>query len=184
MTLGVMHRETKTHGYTVYHELVKWQADTWTKIQPGSIYHALSQLEKEGLIINEGITPGSRGSSKTLYAISAKGEEELKKLVRSALVSYDQEELTAGLAFMSVLTRQETIALAEERLRLHKGVVAFMKALPTNDEPATPAQHPAIISSWTNIFSATLTWQKQFVHDLRSGKYVFAEEQTLAAEVR
>lgn len=176
MVLGVMHREQKTHGYTVYHALVSWQADTWTKVRPGSIYHALSQLEKEGFITNEGQTAGSKGAAKTLYAISQTGENELKKLIRTALISYDQEQFTAGLAFMSVLTRQEVIDLAKQRLQMHRETVSFMKTLPRNDTPDTPAQHEAIITSWTAIFSATYIWQKQFLQDLQAGKYIFAGE--------
>lgn len=176
MVLGVMHQERITHGYTVYHALVSWQADTWTKIRPGSIYHALTQLEKEGRIINKGTAAGSKGSAKTLYEISASGEDELKKLVRLALVSYDQEQFTAGLAFMAVLTRQEAIDLAKERLHMHSETIDFMNTLPRSDTPDTPAQHLAIITSWTTIFSATHTWQKQFLQDLQRGKYTFAGE--------
>jgi DNA-binding PadR family transcriptional regulator len=179
MVLGVMHREQKTHGYTVYHALVSWQADTWTKIRPGSIYHALSQLEKEGLITNAGQVAGSKGAAKTLYVISQTGEDELKKLIRTALVSYDQEQFTAGLAFMSVLARQEVINLAKQRLQMHHETVKFMKALPRNDTPDTPAQHEAIITSWTAIFNITHIWQKQFLQDLQTGKYVFADEPEL-----
>ncbi len=176
MVLGVMHRERKTHGYTVYHALVSWQAETWTKIRPGSIYHALGQLEKEGLVINEGLTLGNKGSAKTLYAISTTGEEELKNLIRTALVSYDQEQFTAGLAFMSILSREEVIGLATQRLQAHRETISFMKMLPRNDMPDTPAQHSAIITSWTSVFSATHAWQKQFLQDLQSGKYVFVDD--------
>ena len=176
MVLGVMHREKQAHGYQVYRELVSWQAETWTKIRPGSIYHALTQLSKEGMLINEGLEDGQKGSSKTIYSITDKGEAELVKLVEEALVSYDQEVFTAGLAFMSILTRRRTIQLSEVRLDNHEKTLAFLNELPRDNIPATPKQHTAIISSWSVLFYSSAEWQKRFVNELKNGMYRFIEE--------
>lgn len=173
MVLGVMHQHRQTHGYQVYHDLTSWQAETWTKIRPGSIYHALTQLEKQGMLTNHGLKDGQKGSSKTVYSITKKGEHELVALVEQALVSYDQEVFTAGLAFMSVLSRQKAISLAEERLNNHTETVVFLSKLPRTDVPATPQQHSAIITSWSAVFEATAKWQRQFIRDLKSGMYRF-----------
>lgn len=176
MVLGVVHRHKQTHGYQVYHDLVSWQAETWTKIRPGSIYHALAQLEKQGMLINHGHKDGQKGLSKTIYSMTDAGEAELIKLVKQALVSYDQESFTAGLAFMSILSRSTAILLAEERLRKHKETVDFLAKLPRTDMPSTPAQHSAIITSWSAIFDVTATWQRQFIDDLKNGMYGFRDK--------
>lgn len=176
MVLGVMHQHKQTHGYQVYHELISWQAESWTKIRPGSIYHALTQLEKQGMLLNHGLKDGQKGLSKTVYSITKKGESELLRLIEEALLSYDQEAFTAGLAFMSVLSRQKATLLAEERLNNHTATVIFLSKLPRTDVPATPQQHSAIITSWSAVFDATAKWQRQFIRDLKSGLYRFEDD--------
>lgn len=176
MVLGVTHRHKQAHGYRVLHDLKSWQAENWTKIRPGSIYHALTQLTKEGLLTEEGTEKGSRGSSKTIYTLTKKGERELLVLIEEALVSYDQEVFTAGLAFMSVLPRARAIACAEERLVNFEKTVEFLEELPRNDKPETPKMHSAIISSWSAVFSSSTEWQRQFVKDLKSGVYEFCDD--------
>lgn len=176
MVLGVVHRRKQTHGYQVLHDLTSWQAETWTKIRPGSIYHALTQLTKEDMLTEEGVERGGRGSSKTVYALTKKGEEELFALIEEALISYDQEIFTAGLAFMSILPRARVIERAEERLANFEKTVEFLEELPRSDKPETPKQHSAIISSWSAVFSSSTAWQQQYVEDLKRGIYEFCDD--------
>lgn len=177
MVLGVVHRHKKTHGYQVLRDLTSWQAETWTKIRPGSIYHALTQLTKEGLLTEEGIEEGGRGSSKTLYSLTKEGENELVRLIEDALISYDQEVFTAGLAFMTILPRECALRHAEERLVNFKKTVEFLEALPRDDRPKTPKEHSAIISSWSAVFSSLTAWQEHFVEDVKRGVYEFSDDQ-------
>lgn len=176
MVLGVIYRHEQTHGYQVLHDLKSWQAETWTKICPGSIYHALTQLTKEGMLSEEGVEKGGRGSSKTIYALTEKGEKELFTLIEDALISYDQEVFTAGLAFMSVLPRARVIERAEERLANFEKTVDFLEELPRSDKPETPKMHSAIISSWSAVFSSSTEWQRQYVKDLKCGMYEFCDD--------
>lgn len=177
MVLGVIYRHKKTHGYQVLRDLSSWQAETWTKIRPGSIYHALMQLTKEGLLTEEGVEEGSRGASKTLYSLTKEGENELVRLIEGALISYDQEVFTAGLAFMSILPRTRALRCAEERLVNFKKTVAFLEALPRDDRPETPKDHSAIISSWSAVFGSLTVWQQHFVEDVKRGVYEFRDDQ-------
>ena len=176
IVLGVIYRRKQTHGYQVLHDVTSWQAETWTKVRPGSIYHALSQLTKEGMLIEKGLEKGGRGSSKTIYALTAKGKKELLILIEDALISYDQEIFTAGLAFMSALPRVRVIECAKERLANFEKTVEFLEGLPRDDKPATPKQHSAIISSWSAVFSSSTAWQRQYIKDLEDGIYGFCDD--------
>ena len=176
MVLGVIRRRGQTHGYQVLHDLTSWQAETWTKIRPGSVYHALAQLTKEGVLVEKDTEKGGRGSAKTIYALTKKGEKELFALIEDALVSYDQEIFTAGLAFMSMLPRAHALTRDKERLTNLEKTVEFLENLPRNDIPETPKQNSAIISSWSAIFSSSAVWQRQFVEDLHHGKYEFCDD--------
>lgn len=73
-----------THGYEIQKFLQMSGIDSWTKIQSGSIYYALTKLEKQGCIkeLREEKT-GSR--VRKIYQISAKGKEELNRSIQSEL---------------------------------------------------------------------------------------------------
>src|SRR5690606_27723982 len=93
LVLGVMRRQQPTHGYAVRQELLSWRADTWTNVKPGSIYHALKQLTQEGKLRALGTEGSSHGPGRTIFELTAAGEDEFRTLMDAALVSIDMEEL-------------------------------------------------------------------------------------------
>lgn len=73
-----------THGYEIQKFIQLNQMDSWTKIQSGSIYYALSKLEKEGhiaLFKEENVGAKVR----KIYKITEQGKEELSKCVQEEL---------------------------------------------------------------------------------------------------
>ncbi|MBE1582569.1 PadR family transcriptional regulator [Nonomuraea angiospora] len=50
LVLGVVRLHGQAHGYLVGSELESWEAGQWAGLRSGSIYHALRQLAKEGLL--------------------------------------------------------------------------------------------------------------------------------------
>lgn len=176
MVLGVLSTAETTHGYMIFRRIHDWQSETWTDIKPGSIYHALTYLDKKGLVDNKGIKTESKGPAATSYKINERGLEELQTLIREALISYDQETFTAGLAWMHLLPRSEVLALARQRLQQFEATCQFMRALPREDKPQSPDKHPEIIESWTAIFDATVEWSRTFIAHIEAGKYTFEGE--------
>ena len=175
MVLGVVHQEKQAHGYKVYSELMSWQAKEWSKVRPGSIYHALSQLEKEGFLAGVPTAEGS-GLAKRNYTITSAGEKEFVGLVEKALVEYDLDLFAAGIAFMHHLPRARVIELAQQRLKAYREVNVFLDTLPREAVPSTPAKHPEIVGMWTSFFSDTARWQKNFIKHLEEGEYSFIDE--------
>lgn len=176
MVLGILHDADETHGYTILQKLNSWQAETWTSIKPGSVYHALGQLEKHHLAENTGSKQGG-GPAATGYKITQAGKQELYGLIEKALVSYDQEEFTAGLAWMHLLPRKKVVDLTKQRLEAYYELNAFMATLPQESIPKIPSENPEIIGSWQAIFAATTTWQEGFLKRIESGSHRFKDEQ-------
>lgn len=170
--LQVTRRAFKYNPATV---LTSWRAETWSKTRPGSIYHALTQLEKEGFIQRVGSTK-NQGPSRTNYRITASGGHELVHLIEKALVDYDLEIFAAGVAFMHELPRRRVIELAKQRLKAYEEVSTFLETLPQEKRPTTPAKHPEIIGAWKHFFDGTGAWQQGFIERLESGYYLFDGE--------
>src|SRR3982750_1813590 len=81
-------------------ELQSWGAESWAKIKPGSIYHALKKAAANGLL-TEHAEPGNSGPERVLYRVTARGRDEIVELVRDGLRrTHDATMLNASIAML------------------------------------------------------------------------------------
>ena len=59
LVLGAVRQHGRAHGYQVRNDLEYWGAHEWSNAKPGSIYHALKQLAKQGLLVAHEIAPST-----------------------------------------------------------------------------------------------------------------------------
>jgi DNA-binding PadR family transcriptional regulator len=111
MVLGLLNDSPKS-GYAVQKWLEESSADAWADVQIGSIYHALRQMEKEGLLqVQANIQTGYR--SKAIYTITEAGRTEFRQLLRDALQTLPRSFPAAFytmLVFVEELPRTEILA--------------------------------------------------------------------------
>ncbi|MHC1684722.1 MAG: PadR family transcriptional regulator [Clostridiaceae bacterium] len=109
-----------THGYDIQRFLEINGIDQWARIQSGSIYYALSKLEKQGYIytLREERT-GVR--IRKVYAISDTGKEELNRTLKEELLkpiaSIESEKYMIYMMF-NKLPREEIISLLNEHIKV------------------------------------------------------------------
>lgn len=73
-----------THGYEIQKFIQATGLDTWAKVKSGSIYYALSKMEKNGEVeLYKEETIGSK--VRKIYKITDKGKEELKNTIEEEL---------------------------------------------------------------------------------------------------
>ncbi|WP_280438032.1 PadR family transcriptional regulator [Nocardia carnea] len=177
LVLGVTRRQQPTHGYAVRRELLSWRADTWTNVQPGSIYHAVKQLTQEGKLRTLGTEGGSRGPGRTLFELTPEGETEFFERLGTALTSADMEELGAGIAFMEALPRAEVIAkLREQRSRseaIRTDLLAMVTDFPGRHEPP---HFPDLLELWSGVFANLTGWTSGVLDRLERGEYRLADD--------
>lgn len=75
-----------THGYEIQRFIEVNELDQWTKIQSGSIYYALSKLEKDGLIEHTG-KKNTAAKSRKVYHITDAGRQRLSDLIKETIAS-------------------------------------------------------------------------------------------------
>jgi DNA-binding PadR family transcriptional regulator len=176
LVLGAFARRSHAHGYRIYRDLIDWRVETWTRVKPGSIYHALSQLETQGMIKPQESTEAKLGPARTEYNLTANGQAEFIALLESALKSIDFIELSAGIAFMEMLPRKRVITLLQKRITALKETSTFLKNLPTEASPSEPSKHPELINVWVDHFEYAVMSTEKLVSLLQAGKYVFKDE--------
>jgi DNA-binding PadR family transcriptional regulator len=174
LVLGGVRSLGRAHGYQIRSELLSWGTDEWANVNPGSIYHALKQLSKDGLLLAHDVEESDAGPPRTDYEVTQKGDAEFFRLLTDALRKVDQRQdmLWAGLGFLSELPRAMAIGLLKERLS------------ELEDWRASVAPH---LGAWDHslqellglrVYSAETgaEWTRGLIARLEGGAYVMADE--------
>lgn len=107
-----------THGYEIQQFISMSGIDQWTKIQSGSIYYALTKLEKEkNIAIQREERTGSR--VRKIYAITEQGKNtllaELRQEISAPLCSIGSAKFMIT-PFLSILPKDEVATLITAHL--------------------------------------------------------------------
>ncbi|MGW3659292.1 PadR family transcriptional regulator [Streptomyces sp. NPDC005151] len=180
LVLGAVRQHGRAHGYQVRNDLEYWGAHEWSNAKPGSVYHALKQMAKQGLLIAHEIAPSAAGGPpRTEYEITEKGTEEYLSLLRAALTSYDQkmDVLSAGIGFIVDLERSEAVALLKERVA---GLAAWRASVTEyytpQDGPESLGHIGEIMNMWVHSADAGAEWTRGLIERIEGGAYTFAGE--------
>lgn len=177
LVLGGVRRFGRAHGYEVRRELMSWGSDEWAHVNPGSIYHALKQLAKEGLLRAHDVEESDAGPPHTDYEITEAGRAEFLRLLRCAISTVDvrhPEMLTAGLGFLTELTRAEAVRLLRDRL---DGLAGWRASVEPDLREQDPADHlRELLGWWVHSADSATVWTRGLVERLEAGAYVMAGE--------
>ncbi|HXL91820.1 MAG TPA: PadR family transcriptional regulator [Streptosporangiaceae bacterium] len=83
--LGALARHGAMYGHQIRRDARMDRADLWSDVRPGSLYGALHRLAAEGLIEEVRTEQSGNLPARTVYAITAEGQRELRALRAEAL---------------------------------------------------------------------------------------------------
>ncbi|MER0241321.1 PadR family transcriptional regulator [Streptomyces sp. HSW2009] len=180
LVLGAVRHHGRAHGYMVRNDLEYWGAHDWANTKPGSIYHALKQMAKQGLLLAHDVAPSvAGGPPRVEYEVTDEGEEAFFALLRESLSDWKPklDLLSAAIGFIVELPREEVIALLKQRLA---GLEGWRTSV---TEYYTPAEGPAslghigeIMELWVTTADDGLEWTRGLIQRLEAGSYVMAGE--------
>ncbi|MFB7595735.1 PadR family transcriptional regulator [Streptomyces sp. NPDC056160] len=180
LVLGAVRQHGRAHGYQVRNDLEYWGAHEWSNAKPGSVYHALKQMAKQGMLHAHEIAPSTAGGPPRVeYEITDKGTDEYFSLLRASLTSYDQrpDVLTAALGFMVDLERAEALALLEERVRsIGEWRRSVTEYYTPEDGPGRLGHIGEIMNFWVHLADTGAEWTRGLIDRVRGGAYTFAGE--------
>ncbi|GAA3969957.1 PadR family transcriptional regulator [Streptomyces marokkonensis] len=180
LVLGAVRQHGRAHGYQVRNDLEYWGAHEWSNAKPGSIYHALKQMAKQGLLHAHEIAPSTAGGPpRTEYEITQAGTEEYFSLLRASLTAYDQKPdvLAGALGLMVDLEREEVLALLEERIRaIGKWRRSVTEYYTPEDGPGQLGHIGEIMNLWVHSADTGAEWTRALIERIRGGAYTFAGE--------
>ncbi|MGW1410048.1 PadR family transcriptional regulator [Streptomyces sp. NPDC002403] len=180
LVLCAVRQHGRAHGYQVRNDLEYWGAHEWSNAKPGSVYHALKQMAKQGLLVAHETAPSTAGGPpRTEYEITEQGDEEYFTLLRAALTSYDQKPdvLSAALGGIVDLERSEAVALLKERVA---GLAAWRATVTEHyvpeGGPEAVGHIGEIMNLWVHSADAGAEWTRGLIARIEGGAYTFAGE--------
>ncbi|EDY42519.2 PadR family transcriptional regulator [Streptomyces sp. SPB074] len=180
LVLGVVRGFGRTHGYQVRAELLSWGIEDWANVKPGSIYHALRQSAKAGLLeaIEIGDWPG-----RVDYRVTPAGDEEFFRLLVDALErpEHRADTLSAGLALLPALSRARAVAALSRRLEALEAQEAreARDAAPRAQAPPPDRLPPHLGELLTvrgRYARLDAEWTRDLLRRVRAGEYAMADE--------
>ncbi|WP_026118839.1 PadR family transcriptional regulator [Nocardiopsis salina] len=180
LVLGSVRHHGRAHGYQVRGDLEAWGAHEWSTAKPGSIYHALKQLDRQGLLAAHEAEPSAAGGPpRVVYSITEEGTHTFFTLLRRALSSPGTklDVLSAGLGFMVDLPRHEVAGLLRERLDGLRAWHASVSEYYSPDQGPTSLGHIGeIMDLWVHTADSSAAWTHGLIERIEAGAHVFAGE--------
>lgn len=180
LVLGAVRMHGRAHGYQVRNDLEYWGAHEWSNAKPGSIYHALKQMAKQGLLLAHETAPSTAGGPpRTEYEVTEEGLAEYRTLLRDAIRSYDQnlDVLSAAIGFIVDLPREEAVALLKERVEGMKEWRDSVTEYYTPEEgPESLGHIGEIMNLWVHSADTGAEWARGLIERIEGGAYTFAGE--------
>lgn len=179
LVLGAVRRHGRAHGYQVRNDLEFWGADEWSNTKPGSIYHALKQMAKQGLLHAYESAPSTAGGPpRTEYEVTEQGTAEYFSLLREALTSRDKMDLlAAGIGFIVDLSREEAVTLLKRRI---KGIEGWRESVTEYYKPEEGPEQLGhigeIMHMWVHSADVDAEWTRGLIERIEGGAYIFAGE--------
>lgn len=116
--LGLL-RMRPMHGYEIQQAIQLSHMDEWANVLSGSIYYSLNKMEQEGFIRTQAEErTGAR--LRKIYAITDKGEERFRQLVRESLCLAPhpvKSDFAVGINWIELIPKAEALSILEENLR-------------------------------------------------------------------
>ncbi|GAB3455820.1 PadR family transcriptional regulator [Streptomonospora sediminis] len=181
LVLGAVRASGRAHGYQVRRELLMWGAEQWANVKPGSIYHALRQLLKAGMLRSAGVEESGEGPERTLFELTTAGEDEFTRILSKALSdsSVKPEFFGAGITFMTAQPRDRVTSLLRFRLARLEGDLQSLQTMLADDGAAAdkPPHVWELFRSWIVAGEAAADFTRELIGRLEGGAYTMAGEQ-------
>jgi DNA-binding PadR family transcriptional regulator len=165
--------ERSMHPYEMASTLRERQKDASIKLNYGSLYTVVDQLQRAELITPQETTRDGRRPERTTYAITDAGiarmRDWMRDLVRKPAKEYPQFE--AALSLLGVLPPGEAVDLLDERAaRLEEAIGGMRRLLAEHAAQGLPRLFMMENEYELAMFEAELSWVRGFAREIRGGE--------------
>jgi len=126
LILGVLHRGN-FHPYEIKRRLKNAMVECYTDVDVGTLYYAIRQLAKDGLIVAVRQERVARGGMRTVYAISANGKRRFQELLNQQFAAEGSVAETVYAAMLFLQFSNLSLIAGLLRTRISRETEAIRK---------------------------------------------------------
>jgi DNA-binding PadR family transcriptional regulator len=174
-----MLREQSMHPYEMQRVMHQRHTDELLALKRGSLYHAINQLQRDGLIEPIQTSREGRRPERTVYQITPDGEEELGVWMRELLSVpvHEPSQFSAALAFLVHIPPEAALEQLELRAVGLEAGIAAMRAVERGIAAWIGRLSILELEYQRVLLEAELTWVRSLIDDLRSHKVTWNFEE-------
>jgi DNA-binding PadR family transcriptional regulator len=165
--------EGNSHPYEMQQLIKRRALDQFIKMQKGSLYYTVEQLEKSGFIEIKSVIRDTNHPDKIIYTITESGKKEfhdllLKEVYQPQRIYFPLHEV---IAFMKHLNPDELIPAIRERIRISERNLEEFKSSYQQYEGNIPKFGMEIMASGIEYCQIELKLLNNILRDLEDGTY-------------
>jgi DNA-binding PadR family transcriptional regulator len=174
-----MLNEHSMHPYEMQRVMHQRHTDELLALKRGSLYHAINQLQRDGLIEPIQTSREGKRPERTVYQITADGEEELQLWMRELLSTPISEgsTFTAALAFIRHVPPEEAVVQLEQRVHNLEAGIAIVQAIEQAVSGFVGRASVLELEYQRALARAELDWLRTLLDDLRSNRLTWNLEE-------
>lgn len=172
LTVLCLLRVRPMHPYEMQRLIREWHKDEFLDLKRGSLYHAIEQLRRAGLIDPVEISRAGRRPERTIYRLTEQGEQSMRTWLCHMLAKPLREphRFFAALSFLPVLPPEVVLEQLSERLRLLESEIASLNSVLERMMPQIGRLVLIEVEYERAMREAELAWVKTLMVDLQCGK--------------
>jgi len=171
--------EGPTHPYEMYQTLVMRSEDRLVKVRPGSLYHTVDRLARQGLVRATGTEREGNRPERTTYEITEEGTLALGERVADIIATPVNEfpEFPLGLGEAHNLPLETVIDLLRKRVGLLRADIALLDdGIRRVTAKELPAKYWLDVRYLRTMAEADASALEALIDDLDSGSISWDEE--------
>jgi DNA-binding PadR family transcriptional regulator len=166
-------RQGPMHPYEMATTMREWGKDQSTKINWGSLYTVVGNLEKHGFIEATETTREGKRPERTVYRLTEAGEVELRDWMRELVGQPEREyrQFETALSLIGVLGPDEAIDLLRKRAMRLDGLAAAGEAMVHEVAQTIPRLFLIEGEFAAAMLRAESAWIKGLLAEVTSGEF-------------
>lgn len=169
--LGVLHRGD-FHPYEIKRRLTEAMIECFTDVDVGTLYYAVSQLVKNGLVSVVAEERVARGGMRTVYRITARGRERFRELLHQQFAAEGdlRETMYGAMLFLHFADAGLVAQGLEMRIERENARLAEIRRLRRKWAGILPTGSRHLMQHLADQCRLDLRWLRAVLADVKAGK--------------
>jgi DNA-binding PadR family transcriptional regulator len=164
--------EHPMHPYEMFQTFVARSEDRIVKVRPGSLYHTVERLDRDGLVRATGTEREGNRPERTTYEITDTGHDRMLERITEMLAEwkYEYPEFPLALAEAHNLPRDTVIRLLQKRVLMLRGQLELVGRAVDQVEGKNLDRKYWIEASYLRVLTQAETdWIESLIDELKNG---------------